>query len=66
MIFTIKYAPKSLKIESNGKEITPEGTILKSAETYIGINCGCYGRLHRQVAHITERWEGNGGNNDAH
>ena len=58
--FTVKYQPKSFKLP---KGMTPEATILKTTDTYIGLNCGCYGKLHRQVTHITERWDGNGEHN---
>jgi hypothetical protein len=53
----VKYQPKAFKLP---KDITPEATILKTTDNYIGINCGCYGKLHRQITHITERWDGNG------
>jgi hypothetical protein len=56
--FTVKYAPKSFKLP---KGLSVEATILRTTDNYIGLNCGCYGKLHRQVTHITERWEGNGG-----
>lgn len=59
--YTVKYAPKSFKLP---KDITPEATVLKTTDNYIGLNCGCYGKLHRQVTHITERWEGNGSSGD--
>jgi hypothetical protein len=40
-----------------GDGIEVRKTILRTPETRIGINCGCYGKLHRQVAHITHRRE---------
>lgn len=31
-------------------------TILKSVrDGYLGINCGCYAKFHRQVAHILDK-----------
>lgn len=54
MIFTIKYAPASFKLP---QDISPEATILKTPDTYIGLNCGCYAKLHRQVVHIINRME---------
>jgi len=35
--------------------ITPEDTILESDEGAIGLDCGCYAKFHRQVAHIQTR-----------
>lgn len=37
--------------------IKPEDTILRHAheDAYLGINCGCYAKLHRQVAHIQDK-----------
>jgi hypothetical protein len=45
-----------------GEGIKPSDTILQPHgtmvdDTYLGINCGCYGKLHRQVAHIIDRRE---------
>jgi hypothetical protein len=42
--------------------IKPSDTILQPRdthvdETYLGINCGCYSKLHRQVTHIQEKLE---------
>lgn len=42
--------------------IKPSDTILQPRgthvdETYLGINCGCYAKLHRQVARIQEKIE---------
>lgn len=39
--------------------VTYHATILKSRKTgeivpYIGVNCGCYARFHRQLAHIND------------
>lgn len=56
-LYTIKYAPKSFALPM---DITPEATILKTVDNYIGLNCGCYGKLHRQVTHINERMSSNG------
>lgn len=51
--FTIKYAPKSFKLPAfGGMEIDVTKTILKTTDNYLGINCGCYAKFHRQVAHI--------------
>ena len=52
----VKYRPSTLELPSN---IDPARTILKGskknpADNYIGIACGCYGKLHRQVAHIVD------------
>lgn len=46
---TIKYAPASFELPN---DILIEKTILKSTDHYIGVNCGCYAKFHRQVAHI--------------
>lgn len=35
--------------------ITSEGKIKVIPITYIGIGCGCYGRAHRQLAHIAAK-----------
>lgn len=49
----MKYAPKSFKLEAIGhNDIEVSRTILKDTKNYIGINCGCYSKFHRQVAHI--------------
>lgn len=38
------------------KGIEPSDTILRDpTDTYLGINCGCYAKLHRQVAHIQDK-----------
>lgn len=47
--YAIKYAPKSFELP-DGVEI--ERTILKTTDHYLGLNCGCYAKFHRQVAHI--------------
>lgn len=49
---TIKYAPATFQLPGN---IDEKDTILKSTENYIGLNCGCYAKFHRQVAHIVTR-----------
>lgn len=48
----IKYGPKSLKFPN---DIQVKKTILKSVDCHIGLNCGCYAKLHRQVAHIQDK-----------
>jgi hypothetical protein len=45
----VKYAPRSFELP---EDILVSKTILKTVDNYIGVNCGCYGKFHRQVAHI--------------
>jgi hypothetical protein len=37
--------------------IKVEDTILADKDNHLGINCGCYAKFHRQVAHIKDRME---------
>lgn len=53
-VLVIRYNKDSLDL---GEGIEVGKTILKEATTRIGINCGCYGKLHRQVAHIRHKKE---------
>lgn len=44
---SVKYAP--LRFDAG---VDTEYTILKDTKNKIGITCGCYAKLHRQVTHI--------------
>lgn len=46
------YAHRTLKLPDN---IDITKTILKRSTNILGINCGCYARFHRQVAHIQDQ-----------
>lgn len=51
--------PMPIKLEYLDLMGFPEGidvkaTILKDEHAAIGITCGCYAKLHRQVAHIED------------
>lgn len=37
-------------------DIKPESTLFKKGMTF-GIECGCFGKLHRQIAHIHDKME---------
>jgi len=48
----VKYGPKSFDLGN----IDPARTILRDPNTgHLGILCGCYGKFHRQVAHIRHK-----------
>lgn len=53
---SVKYAPK--RFDALG--VDTAYTILKDPKNKIGITCGCYAKLHRQVAHITTKRKRNG------
>lgn len=46
----VKYGPKRFDA---GVDV--EYTILKDTKNKIGITCGCYAKLHRQVTHIEHK-----------
>ena len=48
------YGKNALQLPAG---IDVESTILKHPHRKVGINCGCYGKLHRQVAHIHDGME---------
>jgi hypothetical protein len=56
-LVTIGYKPKAKLPEG----IKVEDTILKSWETWIGLDCGDYAKFHRQVAHIADAMRGRSG-----
>lgn len=51
-LFTIKYDSGTFDLPQ-GVEV--DHTILQSTDRYIGLNCGCYAKFHRQVTHIHEK-----------
>jgi len=53
----IQYTPLSPKHARLPAGIEVEATILKAEGNYIGVTCGCYAKLHRQVAHIVDKME---------
>ena len=36
-------------------EIPIFSTLLRKRATSVGVDCGCYGKLHRQIAHIMDK-----------
>ena len=46
----VKYIKNTFNL--NGIDV--ERTILKDVDNRIGLLCGCYGKFHRQVAHIRD------------
>ena len=50
-ILTVRW--RDIKLPS----IEVKHTILKDKDNHLGINCGCYGKFHRQIAHIADRVE---------
>lgn len=47
------YRPKYLELEKEVLEAP--SLILKDSGKPIGVTCGCYAKLHRQVAHIRRK-----------
>lgn len=53
--YCVKYAPLNFELPDG---IDVGHTILKDPlDGYLGISCGCYSKLHRQVTIITVRME---------
>lgn len=55
-----EHTPQLMLVYLDGFPHLPEGidgerTILVSPEAAIGIDCGCYAKFHRQIAHIVDR-----------
>jgi hypothetical protein len=48
----IGYALDDLELP-NGIDV--RNTILRTPSAWVGLDCGCYGKFHRQVAHIMDR-----------
>lgn len=55
--FAVRYKPGSgfHLPKYKGRELTPAETILKKRTNVLGVTCGCYAKLHRQVCHITAK-----------
>jgi len=51
----IKYFKKTFSLPN---KIEIGKTILGDVRSKLGINCGCYGKFHRQVAHIQDNMKG--------
>lgn len=58
----IKYAVQSLGVHLRKRGIDPQTpSLVLKRKGEIGVTCGCYGKFHRQVAHIGRKRSPNPG-----